>query len=88
MGAPSGAIAVLRPGPCSDPPRRVIGGTLGLGQPQGADGSRQRGNLGRGREGRGRVQMRSRRKRRWMKMKQDLQQEAEEEEAVVGGRKG
>jgi ATP-dependent DNA ligase len=32
--------------------------------------------------------MRSRRKRRWMKMKQDLQQEAEEEEAVVGGRKG
>lgn len=63
-------------------------GRLGLGQPQGGDGSRRRGNLGRGREGRGRVQMRSRRKRRWMKMKQDLQQKAEEEEAVVGGRKG
>lgn len=33
--------------------------------------------------------MRSRRKKRWMKMRQDLQREAEEEEeAVVGGRKG
>lgn len=32
--------------------------------------------------------MRSRRKRRWMKMRQELQREAEEEEAVVGGRKG
>lgn len=32
--------------------------------------------------------MKSRRKRRWMKMRQDLQREAEEEEAVVGGRKG
>lgn len=49
--------------------------------------SRQRENPDRGREGRGRVQMRSRRKKRWMKMRQDLQREAEEE-AVVGGRKG
>lgn len=32
--------------------------------------------------------MRSRRKRRWMKMRQDLQWEAEEEAAVVGGGKG
>ena len=33
--------------------------------------------------------MRSRRKKRWMKMRQDLRREAEEEEeAVVRGRKG
>lgn len=32
--------------------------------------------------------MRSRRKKRCMKMRQDLQREAEEEQAVVGGRKG
>lgn len=62
-------------------------GRLGPGQTRDGGVSRQRENPDRGREGRGRVQMRSRRKKRWMKMRQDLQREAEEE-AVVGGRKG
>lgn len=61
---------------------------LGLQQPRDGGVSRQRENPDRGREGRGRVQMRSRRKKRWMKMRQDLRREAEEEEAVVRGRKG
>lgn len=61
-------------------------GGPGPGQPRDGGASRQRGNLDRGREGGGRVRMRSRRKRRWMKMRRDLQREAEE--AVVGGRKG
>lgn len=64
-------------------------GGPGPGRPrEGGASRRRRGNPGRGREGRGRVQMRSRRKKRWVEMRRGLRQEAEEEEAVVGGRKG
>lgn len=61
-------------------------GRLGAGQAWDGGVSRRRGSPDMGRQGRGRVQMRSRRRRRWMKMRQDLQWQAEE--AVVGGREG